>query len=196
MRSSHALAIWLFERLGLDVALLGDLLEECSGGRSAIWYWRQVLIAVWIGIWAAIRDHKVLALRAVAIGFATEFLFIFLWDSLGPDLPMFSVMQWIIQLSVTLLTQAATGWVVARTHRAHQVPMVLLFLICVFFFYVSYSFSWARILLVGSINDPRFRPYLAMYLITIFTATVGVLLGGILAGPKKSLSAQTDPKTA
>jgi ABC-type phosphate/phosphonate transport system permease subunit len=187
MRSSHAIAIWLFERLGLDVALVGDLLEECSGGRSAIWYWRQVLIAVWIGIWVAIRDHKVLALRAVAIGFATEFLFIFLWDFLGPDLPMFSVMQWIIQLSVT-------GWVVARTHRAHQVPTVLVFLICVFFFYVSYSFSWARILLVGSINNSRFRPYLAMYLMTIFMATVGVLLGGILAGPKKSLSGQTDPK--
>ncbi len=41
MRSSHAVAIWLFERLGLDVALTGDLLEECQRGRSAIWYWRQ-----------------------------------------------------------------------------------------------------------------------------------------------------------
>ena len=77
MRSSHAIAIWLFEHLGLDVALIGDLLEECERGRSAIWYWRQVLIAVWIGILVAIRDHKLLALRAVATGFAIEFLFVF-----------------------------------------------------------------------------------------------------------------------
>ena len=195
MRSSHAIAVWLFERLGLDVALIGDLLEECQRRRSAIWYWRQVLIAVWIGIWAAIRDHKVLALRAVATGFATEFLFVILWERLGPELAMFSIMQWMTQVSVTLLTQAATGWVVARTHRAHQVPMVLVFLICILFFYASYTFSSARILLVGSINEPRFRPYLAMYLVTIFLATVGIVLGGIF-GARLKRSEESDPKTA
>jgi hypothetical protein len=76
--------------------------------------WRQLLIAIWIGIWAAIGDHKALALRAVSTGFAIEFLFVFLWKMLGPELAMFSIMQWMTQVSVTLLTQAATGWVVAR----------------------------------------------------------------------------------
>jgi hypothetical protein len=195
MRSSHAIATWLFERLGLDVALIGDLLEECERGRSAIWYWRQVLIAVWIGIWVAIREHKVLALRAVATGFAIEFLFVFLWELLGPELAMFSIMQWMTQVSVTLLTQAATGWIVARTHRAHQVPMVLVFLICILFFYACYTFSSASMLLVGSIHEPRVRPYLAMYLVTIFLAIVGILLGGAFgARPKRSELA--DPKTA
>jgi hypothetical protein len=195
LRSSQAIVIRLFERLGLDVALIGDLLEECERGRSAIWYWRQVLIAIWIGIWVSLVDHKMLALRAVATGFATEFLFIFLWNG-GPDLPMFSTAGWIIQFSVTLLSHTATGWVVARTHRPHQVPMVLAFLICGLFVYGSYTFSAARVIVVGSINDPRFRPYLAMYLMTIFTATAGVLLGGILARPTKSLDVQSDPKTA
>ena len=195
MRSSHAIATWLFERLGLDVALIGDLLEERERGRSAIWYWRQVLIAVWIGIWVAIREHKVLALRAVATGFAIEFLFVFLWERLGPELAMFSIMQWMTQVSITLLTQVATGWVVARTHRAHQVPMVLVFLVCILFFYASYTFSSARILLVGSINNAEFRPYLAMYLVTIFLATVGILLGGIF-GARPKRSEQADPKTA
>jgi hypothetical protein len=195
MRSSNALAIWLSERLGLDVALTGDLLEEGERGRSAIWYWRQVLIAVWIGIWVAACEHKVLAVRAVATGFATEFVFVFLWEFLGPDLPMFSTMQWIVQVSVTLLTQAATGWAVARTHRGRQVPMVLLFLISVLFFYICCTFSSARILLVGSIENEELRPSLAMYLITIFMAIVGILLGGILgACPRRS--AHADPKTA
>ena len=63
MRSSRETTVWIFERLGLDVALAGDLLEERACGRSAIWYWRQVLIAIWIDIWVAIRDHKVLAVR-------------------------------------------------------------------------------------------------------------------------------------
>jgi hypothetical protein len=114
MRLSHAIAIWLLERLGLDVALTGDLLEERARGRSAIWYWRQVLVAIWVGISVAIREHKVLALRAVATGFAIESLFIFLWNR-APELPMlFSIAWWMIQFSVTLLTQVATGWVVAR----------------------------------------------------------------------------------
>ena len=45
MKSSQAIANWLFERVGLDVALSGDLLEERERRRSAIWYSRQVLIA-------------------------------------------------------------------------------------------------------------------------------------------------------
>jgi hypothetical protein len=51
MRSSHATAVWIFERLGLDVALAGDLLEERARGRSTTWYRRQVLFAICTGIW-------------------------------------------------------------------------------------------------------------------------------------------------
>jgi len=190
MRLSHAIAIWLLERLGLDVALTGDLLEERARGRSAIWYWRQVLVAIWVGISVAIREHKVLALRAVATGFAIESLFIFLWNR-APELPMlFSIAWWMIQFSVTLLTQVATGWVVARTHRAHQIPMVLVFLVCFHIWLVCGNFSWLKMIMVDSIDQPRFRPYLATYLLTIFTATVGLLLGGILgARPKRSSQA-------
>ena len=72
MRSSQAIAVWMFERLGLDVALAGDLLEECARRRSTIWYWRQVLIAIWIGIWSTIFAHKLLALRAVGTGCAVN----------------------------------------------------------------------------------------------------------------------------
>ena len=120
MRSSHAIAIWLFECLDLDVALTGDILEERERGRSAIWYWRQVLTAVWIGIWGTVRHHKLLALRATITGLAIEALLTFLWNRWGPDLPLFSLVQWIVQFSVVLLTQMGTGWVVARTgHIAH-----------------------------------------------------------------------------
>jgi hypothetical protein len=87
MRSSHAIVVGLFESLDLDIALAGDLLEERARRRSAVWYWRQVLIALWIGIWRAIRDHRVLALRAVATGFAMELLCFFFWAYLGSLLP-------------------------------------------------------------------------------------------------------------
>ena len=186
MRSSHAIANWLFERLDLDVALTGDLLEERQRGRSAIWYWRQVLVAVWIAIWAAIRDHKLLTLRAVATGFATEFIFIFLWYRYVPDLRPFSLLQWITQAMAVLLTQTVTGWTVARTHRSHQVPMVFAFLVCFLFGYVYGNFSWISMVFAGFIDDPRARPYLVMFLMTSFLTAAGILTGGLIACPRKA----------
>jgi hypothetical protein len=53
-------------------ALAGDLLEEFCGGRSAGWYWRQVLAAVAIGWLVEIVNH-----RAVL-------LFTALWSMLTP----------------------------------------------------------------------------------------------------------------
>src|SRR5215475_7240217 len=53
MRTSRAIAVWLFDRLDLDSALFGDLLEERARGRSAFWYWRQVVIAMCLVIWRA-----------------------------------------------------------------------------------------------------------------------------------------------
>jgi hypothetical protein len=190
MRRSHAAANWLLERLGLDVALTGDLLEECAQGRSAIWYWRQVLIAIWVGIWSAIRDHKLLALSAVATGFAIELSLILLWQFV-PGPPLFSVEFWIVDVSAILLTQAATGWIVARTHRVHPVPMVSAFLVCLLLWYVSSIFSSsAGMILADSLTRPQARPYLVLYLVTIFVTIVGLLGGGILGSrPKEPASA-------
>ena len=46
------LATWLLSRFGpANDALLGDLLEEYRAGRSARWYWRQVMMAMLVGRW-------------------------------------------------------------------------------------------------------------------------------------------------
>jgi hypothetical protein len=190
----------MFERLGLDVALVGDLLEERARGRSTIWYWRQVLTAIWIGIWGAIRDHKALALRAVATGCAVNAVWLYLWLKflhLGlPSTPRISI-ESIATLLAILLTQTATGWIVARTHRAQAIPMVFVFVIWLVLWYLGGSFSEARRLLVDSIDQARFRPYLAWYFTPISTEVVGLLLGGIVgARPKRQPSPPTNPETA
>ena len=79
MKTSCDITVWMFDRLGLDGALAGDLLEERARGRSSVWYWRQVLVAVWTGIWSTVFAHKVLALRAVATGCAANAVWLFLW---------------------------------------------------------------------------------------------------------------------
>jgi hypothetical protein len=53
-------------------ALAGDLLEEFRSGRSAGWYWRQVLGAIAIGLYRAAGNHGTVALFAL------------LWSMLAP----------------------------------------------------------------------------------------------------------------
>jgi len=200
MRSSHATAVWMFERLGLDVALAGDLLEERALGRSAIWYWRQVLIASWIGIWGAIFNHKALALRAVVTGCAVNSVWLILWWKFLhlelPVIPTISI-ESIACLLIILHMQAATGWIVARTHRAQAIPMVFVFAIWLVLWYLGSSFSDAKRLLVNSIDQPRFRLYLAWYLTPISIEVLGLLIGGILgARPRSQASPPTNPETA
>ena len=50
MSSSDVVVSWIFDRLGVDVALAGDLREERAHSRSTIWFCRQVLIAICIGL--------------------------------------------------------------------------------------------------------------------------------------------------
>ena len=191
MRWSHAAAVWMLERLGLDSALAGDLLEECARGRSTVWHWRQVFIAMGTGVWGAIFDHKVLALRAVATGCAVNALWVFLWSN-GflhielPPIPRISF-ESITSLLIILLTQTVTGWIVARTHRAYSIPMVFAFMIWLVLWYFAGTFSEAQRLMLNSIDQPRFRPYFAWYLTPISSEAVGLFIGGILgAVPRNS----------
>jgi DNA-binding transcriptional LysR family regulator len=195
VRSSHALAVWLFERLGVDAALAGDLLEECARGRSTIWYWKQVLIAIWFGIWGAIFNHKLLALRAVAAGCGVNGIWLFLWQRflhLGlpvqpPDTKPLMI-ESVACLLIILFTQTVTGWIVARTHRAHAIPMVVVFVTWLVMWYVAGAFSG---------KEPRLLPHLAWYVIPISIEVLGLLFGGILgACPKKQPSPPTNPEMA
>lgn len=70
-----AFATWMLQRFPpgkRNEALAGDLLEEFQSGRSAGWYWRQVLGALVIGCSEAIRNHR------------TATLFAVLWSMLTP----------------------------------------------------------------------------------------------------------------
>jgi non-heme chloroperoxidase len=73
MRSinSVALATWMLEHLAFgsdNEALCGDLLEELQLGRSAAWYWHQVLAA--IGIRACCAARKLAVPVAFSAGWA------------------------------------------------------------------------------------------------------------------------------
>jgi len=69
------LPAWMLEHLNAgnsNEALAGDLVEEVRCGRSAVWYWRQVLGALVIGWLGNIRCHRNLVVFAA------------LWSMLAP----------------------------------------------------------------------------------------------------------------
>jgi hypothetical protein len=68
--SPPRLAAWLLDRLTSGPkreSLIGDLAEQYRRGRSAAWYWRQVLVAVLVSTTRDIRGHKLAAVRAVVV---------------------------------------------------------------------------------------------------------------------------------
>ena len=187
---SYTAAIWILERLGIDSALVGDLLEECGQGRSTLWFWKQILIAVWTGIWRSIFGHKLLALRAVTTGCAVNGVWLFLWEKFLPialpTYPSFS-MESIACLLLILLSQAATGWVIARTHRAHAVPMALVFAIWLTFWSLVSEFSWIHRLLVNP--APESLSFLAWRLVPVSLVAFGIVAGAIAgACPRRQTS--------
>ena len=81
-RQPPRLAVWMLKRFGSgpdNAALLGDLAEQYAEKNSAWWYWRQTLGGIVVTTFKDIRNHKLLTLRALIVGW---FVFWFLWSKL------------------------------------------------------------------------------------------------------------------
>lgn len=181
MISSDAFVNWLFDRLVLDEALAGDLREERARGRSTTWYWRQVVIAVWIGVQRPIFQHKLLTLRALGTGCAVNGVWLFLWLQFLPiGLPVRPEISFnsVAGLATILLTQVATGWVIARTHRPYSISMVFAFVVWLAFWHLAGG-SEVKTLAMHSFGRPEFPGRLVWFLAPEASVVAGLLLGSL-----------------
>jgi hypothetical protein len=140
-------ATWLLEHFQSspnNESLAGDLFEEYCQGRSRIWYWKEVLTAITVGLCRELVAHPVSALRAIALTGAVRFMYLygaapFLFRLVKPVLPptwlepIFGPVL-LIWWTLDFFLCAATGWTVARFHRAHRTAMVLIATISVFLY--------------------------------------------------------------
>jgi hypothetical protein len=134
------LAMWLLRKFGVpkrNESLLGDLVEERAAGRSIFWLYGQTVAAIVDTILRDLRDHWVLALRAIAVGWgASAVIFVILgevpypqwWKNPDPHVRD----QWAyiflgLGMFVLFIWPTILGWIVARTHRSHPAAMVLAF---------------------------------------------------------------------
>jgi len=142
-----AIARWLLDRFGIpqqNEPLVGDLVEEYGAGRSVLWFWRQVLVAIATTVTRDVRNHKLLAARAIATGWL-------LWAAWGqlmhlaePRIYVSYPRGWnrmayfqILFLLMVTVWPVLVGWVVARTHRA-QTAMVLVFAASQVIWFIGY----------------------------------------------------------
>ena len=190
------LATWLVQHLGSGPrreSLVGDLIEQYRNGRSATWYWRQVLTAILIGVTRDVRAHKLLAIRAVAIGWLCYVLFSFpvnwlfgvtrVWvTSWLVDTGRYSFwwVFWSGRLPGTLFVYvacAASGWIVARLHQGHSAAMVCLYGATVLLFeYGMICWMFAR---HGHPPMPQAALILPMFL--TIGRPISILVGGLWA---------------
>jgi hypothetical protein len=162
MRTSRppVLATWLLNRFGIGPryeSLSGDLIEQYQRGRSSAWYWRQVLVVIVVTVTKDIGAHKLLAIRALAMGWALYALLFFPVNWISRIMRVWT-MSWLAQsgrysvwslfwsghLPETLLVYlacAASGWVVARLHQGQSASMVCVFGASVVLFEYGFT-SW------------------------------------------------------
>jgi hypothetical protein len=197
MSVSHAprLATWLLKRMASGPkreSMIGDLIEQYQRERSCVWYWRQVLTAILVGVVHDTRDHKRLAARALVAYFVLIQLFGFLgaamYHSVGilmwnwtvvhgfdtlrvmwfghppfPPLPMFLIES---------INAATIGWIIAWFHRDHAPAIVLTCAVFISLFQLAFGFWF-----VGLSEIFRVHPVSVVVLLNVPLSTV---FGGVL----------------
>jgi hypothetical protein len=174
------LATGLLERLVSGPhgdALAGDLVEQYRHGRSSAWFWRQVVVAILAGVGKGVRDHKVLAVRAIAFGLAFYLLSAF---------PIIWLAQWLANegllrffwssIWLTYTACAVSGWIVARLHQHISLAMVCVYATSLLLFEWV---RWGAGFFIGRAIHPITPQLLAISVLVLFTRPLLVLLGGL-----------------
>jgi hypothetical protein len=209
-------ATWLLKHFGCSPkndSLTGDLIEQYQDRRSRSWFWGQVVVAIMTEFLSELRAHKLLALRAVAIGWSVPVLY-------GEVIqPFVTEMLWrleprmVIQhpsfyhfyyrqlerffwgelsggfniaafLAVQCVLGCLSGWLVARLHRGNSRPMVLALAVSI----PLYAMSVLIFLLVSQRMTQLVSPMLLIFWLAALLSVLGVLIGGgLLSDPKQSV---------
>jgi hypothetical protein len=137
-RQPPRLATWMLSHLchGLRTdSLIGDLHEQVARGRSAAWYWRQVLFAIGTSARRAVRIHGLSFVAAITTGWAVMYAWYALnmWMT-APHVAAFRFARetlgfasahpllmtiWLFTASTRMGLFAVAGWLCVRLHRAH-----------------------------------------------------------------------------
>jgi hypothetical protein len=118
-------AEWLLTAFGVNESVHGDLLEA-SADRSAVWLLWQTAAAVALHVARELRSHPLLTLRAVATGWILTVAWgRLVWLFVTPPGEAIPTSFKLYRIVTVFVWPVIVGWLVARTHRAQPVAMVL-----------------------------------------------------------------------
>jgi cytochrome c biogenesis factor len=201
------IATWLLEYFLPETdnhPIAGDLIEAYRGGRSRIWYWREVLTAILLCISSETKRHPISALRAVSVGWL---ICLFCYRVVEPRLfypiavrllggnsgyPFSPAMLTWFALSLVVLM--GSGYVVSRLHRDDQL-MVFLFACSLFLFQLR-GLPWIWRDAADSLTNARFVPYLVFSLECQFLWPLAVIVGGLYASYRRERHGRSLPPPA
>jgi hypothetical protein len=185
MRSQHPprLATRLLTRLAPNEPLDGDLQEEYRAGRSAAWYWRQVLAAIAQSSLRRGDLHQLfapqsmtmqlvmLALVSVCAVFTVKMVLLMLIDEQVRRLLIGPVgLRETLRLVASFVVAAPLGVAIARLHVRSQHAAVVAFSLAVA------AWAFANVLLLNGHGDLNAAlPHVAGMLVFI----AGLLIGGL-----------------
>jgi hypothetical protein len=141
-----------------------------------------------------LRAHPIIVVRAAVLGFlllqTSRVPFEWMWQRLNPvffgALPHMGLEHQAALTSgffrtITAIPLACSiGWVVARVNRTRTPVAVLAFLMLSW--YLAAPEFWR--LLTNSVDQGRFRPYLALNVFGFLAFTLSVVTGALLAAPR------------
>jgi len=151
-------------------AVIGDLDEWYRHGRYPLWYWRQTLTAIAIGLFQEVWRNKARTLAALGVGWSMLALYQFIRHRLLPVIefelsPQLALAQYVfsrllprdwliyyqwlyfvlIAIMVAILGAifgAFSGWVIAKFRPSPRNPMVVAFAVSVCAYW-AYAILWS-----------------------------------------------------
>jgi hypothetical protein len=193
------LAAWLLEHAGFSTsngAIAGDLLEEFNRGRSAAWYWRQVLVAIVVGCATEVRHHRGLAARAILITWAANYGALMLGREVMIELFRRRVLEYHPQAAhwaICFLGGLASGVIVALLERRRRNAMLLTGAAAL----LGWALTAIVILKAGAVQHPL-RQIAGATIVYYLVALTGFAIGGFFftPAPKPGAPPTGDPSPA
>jgi hypothetical protein len=205
---------WLLNQLGCspnNEAIIGDLDERYRQRPSRLWYWRQALIAIVSGFATLARNNRILAIRALAVGWGLIFLFTLalplilgilgghpagtgLLPASWTKVEWLYVQGWIVPqadiyvfAAICCLFAFMVGWLVGRVNRPNQRQAGVIFVASwLAWFLIAVPIVTVEVLRDWSAPGWRYdNPYFLVFgTASGILAMLSALAGGFASGPK------------
>jgi hypothetical protein len=194
LRTPPLLARLVVEKLGPSdrrESLIGDLTEQYQRGRSSLWFWRQSVVAIFVGAFRDVRRNTGHVMHAVLTGVGILVLYSQISRPLTYSLgylvggSRFWREVWWLQAATFLpfgfIGGVFTGWLVARFHR----PQLAAGLLALNAAWIAIDLPTLWRLAPDAWGYPNYRYQLGMNLAQLLCVVVGTLVGGLLTRTSK-----------